>query len=178
MMSFGQHFKDATTIRLEQNYRSTKTILAAANAVIAHNEHRFGKELWTDNEQDGTIFVYNAFNEQDEAQFIVSKAEQLINEQLEAPKNIAILYRSNAQSRTLEEQLNQHQIPYRVYGGLRFFDRAEIKDALAYIRLSLNPNDDSAIERIINTPLEALARSRWIKYDIMRNIIRCLCGKL
>lgn len=152
MMSFGQHFKDATTIRLEQNYRSTKTILAAANAVIAHNEHRFGKELWTDNEQDGTIFVYNAFNEQDEAQFIVSKAEQLINEQLEAPKNIAILYRSNTQSRTLEEQLNQHQIPYRVYGGLRFFDRAEIKDALAYIRLSLNPNDDSAIERIINTP--------------------------
>lgn len=152
MMSFEKHFQDVTTIRLEQNYRSTKTILAAANAVIANNENRLGKELWTDNSSDTKIMVYNAFNEQDEAHFIVSKIEQIIHQNTENPRDIAILYRSNAQSRTLEEHLNQHQIPYRVYGGLRFFDRAEIKDALAYIRLSLNPQDDSAIERIINTP--------------------------
>ena len=148
---FLRDFPQAKTIRLEQNYRSTGTILAAANAVIAHNPDRLGKQLWTAGDSGEPIALYAAYNEQDEARYVIER----IREGLRAgakPSDMAILYRSNAQSRNFEEQLVQHEIPYRIYGGLRYFDRAEIKDALAYLRLVANRHDDAAFERAVNTP--------------------------
>lgn len=142
-------------IRLEQNYRSTQTILDAANAVIAHNEKRLGKNLWSEGERGRPIQLYSAFNELDEARFVVSRIESLMHKGYKAD-HIAILYRANAQSRVFEEALMQERIPYRVYGGLRFFDRAEIKNALAYARFVMNPNDDTAFERIINLPARGI----------------------
>jgi DNA helicase-2/ATP-dependent DNA helicase PcrA len=148
---FLRDFPSAKTIRLEQNYRSTGNILAAANAVIAHNPDRLGKELWTDGAAGDPIEVYSAYNEQDEARYVIEQIRAFVNEG-GTPSDISILYRSNAQSRNFEEQLIQHDIAYRVYGGLRFFDRAEIKDALAYLRLVGNRHDDAAFERAVNTP--------------------------
>jgi DNA helicase-2/ATP-dependent DNA helicase PcrA len=151
MREFERHFPAVKVIRLEQNYRSTGTILAAANALIANNRERLGKNLWSDAGQGEPIRLYAAYNEQDEARFVV--------EQIEAwaaagnPRSeTAILYRSNAQSRAFEEQLMARRIKYRVYGGQRFFDRAEIRDALAYLRLIANPADDTAFERVVNQP--------------------------
>jgi DNA helicase-2/ATP-dependent DNA helicase PcrA len=148
---FLRDFPSAKTIRLEQNYRSTGNILAAANAVIAHNPDRLGKQLWTAGDAGAPIELYAAYNEQDEARYVIER----IREHLRAhakPSDHAILYRSNAQSRTFEEQLIQHDIAYRVYGGLRYFDRAEVKDLLAYLRLTANRHDDAAFERAVNTP--------------------------
>jgi DNA helicase-2/ATP-dependent DNA helicase PcrA len=148
---FLRDFPSAKTIRLEQNYRSTGNILAAANAVIAHNPDRLGKELWTSGAAGTPIEVYAAYNEQDEARYVIDRIREYIVGDQNA-SDIAILYRSNAQSRNFEEQLIQHDIAYRVYGGLRYFDRAEIKDALAYLRLVANRHDDAAFERAVNTP--------------------------
>src|SRR6185312_2139255 len=150
-----QHFLDdfpgAKTIRLEQNYRSTGNILNAANAIIANNPQRLGKKLWTAGEAGAAIALYAAYNEQDEARFVVERIREHVQRGGKA-SDCAILYRSNAQSRNFEEQLIQHDIRYRVYGGQRFFDRAEIKDALAYLRLVANRHDDAAFERAVNTP--------------------------
>ena len=147
---FLRDFPNAKTIRLEQNYRSTANILGAANAVIAHNPSRLGTQLWTADGSGAPIEVYAAYNEQDEARFVVERIREYIREH--RASDAAILYRSNAQSRNFEEQLVQHRIAYRVYGGQRFFDRAEIKDALAYLRLIANRHDDAAFERVVNTP--------------------------
>ncbi len=144
-------FKDIVTIRLEQNYRSTSTILAAANALIANNESRLGKELWTQGVQGERLTLYGAFNEIDEARFVVERIRQWIRGG-GSYDEVAILYRSNAQSRVLEQSLRQMNMPYRIFGGLRFFDRAEVKDVLAYLRLLVNCNDDTAFERVINLP--------------------------
>ncbi|MEI7036666.1 3'-5' exonuclease [Fulvimonas yonginensis] len=151
MQQFLRDFPGARTIKLEQNYRSTATILKAANAVIARNGSRLGKQLWTAGEAGERIALYAAYNEQDEARFVIERIREYIAEHGNA-KDCAILYRSNAQSRNFEEQLIQRDIPYRVYGGLRFFERAEIKDALAYLRLTANRHDDAAFERAVNTP--------------------------
>lgn len=149
--SFNKDFQKAETIRLEQNYRSTQHILQAANALIQNNEERLGKELWTDSKSGDKITLYGGFNELDEARFIVEKIKQWLQEG-GATGEIAILYRSNAQSRVLEQALRQNSLPYKIYGGLRFFDRAEIRDALAYLRLLVNLNDDTAFDRVINVP--------------------------
>ncbi|WP_266159820.1 3'-5' exonuclease, partial [Dyella silvatica] len=151
VQQFLRDFPGAKTIKLEQNYRSTSTILKAANSVIARNGGRLGKQLWTDGGDGERIALYAAYNEQDEARFVIERIREYIAEHGHA-KDCAILYRSNAQSRNFEEQLTQRSIPYRVYGGLRFFERAEIKDALAYLRLSANRHDDAAFERAVNTP--------------------------
>ncbi|MBU6247450.1 MAG: DNA helicase II [Xanthomonadaceae bacterium] len=151
VQQFLKDFPGARTIKLEQNYRSTATILKAANAVIARNGGRLGKQLWTDGDAGERIALYAAYNEQDEARFVIERIREYIDEHGDA-KDCAILYRSNAQSRNFEEQLSQRNIPYRVYGGLRFFERAEIKDALAYLRLTANRHDDAAFERAVNTP--------------------------
>jgi len=148
---FVRDFPDVATVKLEQNYRSTATILDAANAVIANNDERMGKKLWTAGEKGQPITLYAAFNEQDEARFVVEQIEQWLGGGRRADE-AAILYRTTAQSRLFEERLLRASIPYRVYGGLRFFERAEVKDALAYLRLIQNPNDDAAVERVINTP--------------------------
>ena len=152
---FERDFHDTKVVRLEQNYRSTTTILNAANAVISYNEGRMGKTLWTAGEEGEPIKLYAAFNEVDEARFTVGRIQDWV-EQGNLRSEVAILYRSNAQSRSFEEALFNQNIPYRVYGGLRFFERAEIKDALAYLRLILNPDDDTSFERIVNVPTRGI----------------------
>jgi DNA helicase-2/ATP-dependent DNA helicase PcrA len=152
---FRKDLRDVQLIRLEQNYRSTATILNAANALIDHNSDRLGKELWTDGAQGEPIRLYGAFNELEEARFVVEQIRQWVNEGHRRDET-AVLYRSNAQSRVLEEALIQAQMPYRIYGGLRFFERQEIKDALAYMRLLANRHDDASFERAVNTPTRGI----------------------
>ncbi|HRO63365.1 DNA helicase II [Thermomonas sp.] len=151
----GQTGAGVRTIRLEQNYRSTSTILDAANAVIAHNEDRLGKKLWTDAGAGEPIDLFHAYSEVDEAEYVIDRIAQWVREGGRFG-DAAILYRSNAQSRAFEEVLVARQIPYRVYGGVRFFERAEVKDALAYLRLIANRDDDAAFERAVNTPTRGI----------------------
>ncbi|MGN6329296.1 MAG: DNA helicase II [Rhodanobacter sp.] len=155
VQQFLRDFPGARTIKLEQNYRSTSTILKAANSVIQRNGSRLGKQLWTAGDEGERIALYAAYNEQDEARFVIERIREFIAEHGDA-KDCAILYRSNAQSRNFEEQLVQRGIAYRVYGGQRFFDRAEVKDALAYLRLTANRHDDAAFERAVNTPARGI----------------------
>jgi DNA helicase-2/ATP-dependent DNA helicase PcrA len=152
---FQQHYPNHQVIKLEQNYRSTGHILNAANQLIAHNEYRMGKQLWTDTGSGELISLYTAFNEQDEAFFVVEQIKKW-REEGKIGQDVAILYRSNAQSRLFEERLMTAGIPYRVYGGLRFFERAEIKNALAYLRLMSNRHDDPSFERVINFPTRGI----------------------
>jgi DNA helicase-2/ATP-dependent DNA helicase PcrA len=152
---FSNDFRDTQIIRLEQNYRSTATILDAANALITQNESRMGKDLWTDGAVGEKILSFSAFNELEEARFVGERIVMEINNG-RSPTEMAILYRSNAQSRLLEEALLRNGIAYRIYGGVRFFERAEIKDALAYLRLIANPDDDTAFERVINFPTRGI----------------------
>ena len=152
---FQRHFPCVEIIRLEQNYRSTTTILSAANALIDNNSDRMGKKLWSSGADGNPILFYHAFDERDEARFVMDKIKMYV-EQGNARNDVAILYRSNAQSRTFEEQFVNEGIPYRVYGGMRFFERAEIKNALAYLRLMDNPSDDASFERVVNTPTRGI----------------------
>ena len=152
---FQRDFPNATVVKLEQNYRSTATILNAANAVIANNAERMGKNLWTDGAEGEPIRLYAAYNERDEADFVIGRLRDWID-QGNLRADAAVLYRSNAQSRVLEEGLINAGIPYRVYGGLRFFERAEIKDALAYLRLISHREDDASFERIVNRPTRGI----------------------
>jgi DNA helicase-2/ATP-dependent DNA helicase PcrA len=166
-----QHFHReyrATLYKLEQNYRSTQVILTAANAVIAKNTDRMGKELWTAVKGGEPIRVYAAFNERDEADFVIDRIREHQARGLPLAA-AAVLYRSNAQSRTFEEALMAARIPYRVYGGLRFFERAEIKDALSYLRLTQSRDDDIAFERVVNLPPRGIGASTL---DLIRNDAR------
>lgn len=155
IQQFSKHFSNTDVVRLEQNYRSTGNILEAANTLIANNEGRLGKELWTDAGQGEKINRYIAFDERDEARFVIGRIQQWV-EQGGSRSECAILYRSNAQSRTFEEQLITQAMPYRVYGGLRFFERAEIKDALAYMRLISHRDDNASFERAVNQPTRGI----------------------
>ncbi|MFQ3788688.1 DNA helicase II [Halomonas sp. A29] len=148
---FEREFTETKTVRLEQNYRSTSAILDAANALISHNAERMGKELWTAGARGEPISVYAGFNDLDEARFIVDTIKEKVDEGYRR-RDVAILYRSNAQSRVLEEILIRQGMPYRIYGGHRFYERLEIKNALAYLRLLLNRDDDASLERIVNVP--------------------------
>jgi len=152
---FTKDFSPVSVIRLEQNYRSTSTILQAANTLIANNRERMGKSLWTTGQEGEKIQLYAAFNELEEAIFVRDQIQQAIQAGHQ-PQDIAILYRSNAQSRILEEALLRAGIAYRIHGGMRFFERAEIKDALAYLRLLVNPQDDAALERAIHVPARGI----------------------
>jgi DNA helicase-2/ATP-dependent DNA helicase PcrA len=155
LQHFRRDFPAASLHRLEQNYRSSGAILQAANALIAHNSGRLGKNLWTSGEHGEKIHLYAAFNERDEADFVVQRIRAW-ERTGGARRDVAILYRSNAQSRVFEEALLSARMPYRVYGGLRFFERAEIKDALAYLRLIANRRDDSSFERVVNLPTRGI----------------------
>jgi ATP-dependent DNA helicase UvrD/PcrA len=155
MQAFERDFKETKLLKLEQNYRSTATILKAANKLIANNNARLGKELWTEGEDGEPIGIYMAYNETDEARYVVDRIKTA-PEQGKAFADYAILYRVSAQSRVLEEALMQSRIPYRVYGGMRFYERAEIKDALAYVRLARFQEDDASFERIVNTPTRGI----------------------
>ncbi|EZH76425.1 DNA-dependent helicase II [Ectopseudomonas composti] len=156
IQQFDSDFADAEIIRLEQNYRSTANILNAANALIANNQGRLGKELRTDVGDGEPLTLYAAFNEHDEARYVVETIEDSLRKDGLKRSEIAILYRSNAQSRVLEEALLREKIPYRIYGGQRFFERAEIKNAMAYLRLLDGRGNDAALERIINVPARGI----------------------
>ncbi len=155
MQRFLRDFDGARTLRLEQNYRSTATILSAANAIIAHNPERLGKNLWTEDGGGEPIELFAAHSELDEAEFVAARVQSWVNQGGRHDDN-AVLYRSNAQSRVFEEVLRRQGIPYRVYGGMRFFERAEVKDALAYLRLIAFRDDDAAFERVVNTPARGI----------------------
>jgi DNA helicase II / ATP-dependent DNA helicase PcrA len=155
LQAFRRDYPGAQLFRLEQNYRSTGTILDAANGLIAHNASRLGKKLWTSGTRGESIHLYSAFNERDEAEFVTHRIREHLAQGMQR-REIAILYRSNAQSRVFEEAFLSARIPYRVYGGLRFFERAEIKDALAYLRLMANRRDDASFERVVNLPPRGL----------------------
>ncbi|MDD2768162.1 MAG: DNA helicase II [Methylococcus sp.] len=165
---FRQDYPRHRMVRLEQNYRSTGNILSAANTLIARNEGRLGKNLWTQDGAGEPISVYAAFNEQEEAYFVVERIRRWVAEGGRR-SDAAILYRSNAQSRQFEEKLLALGIPYRVYGGQRFFERAEIKDALAYLRLIANRHDDPGFERVINTPTRGIGAKTL---DLIRELAR------
>ncbi|QLD32493.1 DNA helicase II [Mannheimia varigena] len=165
---FLKDYDNAQTIRLEQNYRSTGNILSCANALIANNDNRLGKNLWTDSGDGEPVDIYCAFNELDEARFVASQIKQWKEDEGDLAE-CAVLYRSNSQSRVIEEALIQANIPYRIYGGMRFFERQEIKDALAYLRLIANRQDDAAFERVINTPTRGIG-DRTL--DTLRQITR------
>ena len=156
IQSFQRDYPGTRVVRLEQNYRSTGNILAAANALIAHNPTRLGKNLWTEDSEGEPIRRYTAYNEIDEARFVVARIRRYIEQEGYRRDECAILYRTTAQSRLFEESLIQSAVPYRVYGGLRFFERAEIRDALAYLRLVANPDDDAAFERVVTTPTRGI----------------------
>ena len=159
MRDFETDFHIQHIVKLEENYRSHSNILDAANAIISHNKNRLGKNLWTSTGAGEPVRVYQAYNDNDEANFIVDEIKMLHAEGMSLGE-IALLYRSNAQSRVLEHALFSANLPYRVYGGLRFFERAEIKHALAYMRLIANANDDTALLRVINFPTRGIgARS-------------------
>jgi len=165
---FQKDYPEHKLVKLEQNYRSTSTILKAANALIVNNEGRMGKELWTDGEDGDPISLYSGFNDQDEARFVVDRIKEWASSG-HARAEAAILYRSNAQSRLFEEYLMAAGVPYRVYGGQRFFERLEIKNALAYLQLATHHENDAAFERIVNTPTRGLG-TRTL--DIIRGVAR------
>jgi DNA helicase II / ATP-dependent DNA helicase PcrA len=168
LQQFRRDYPQAQLFRLEQNYRSTATILEAANGLIAHNASRLGKKLWTAGARGEPIRLYAAFNERDEAEFVTHRIrERVAHGGLR--REVAILYRSNAQSRVFEEAFLSARVPYRVYGGLRFFERAEIKDALAYLRLISNRNDDASFERVVNLPTRGVGAK---SLDIIREAAR------
>ncbi len=157
ILEFEQHFPTAKVILLEQNYRSTQTILDAADAIIQHNVNQKKKKLWTSNAGGERIFYYQAFDGDGEGRFVASKIEE--HQRRNANDRIAILYRTNAQSRVFEESLRRMRIDYNIVGGFSFYERAEIKDVIAYLKLALNPSDDIALLRVINTPVRGLGKS-------------------
>jgi DNA helicase-2/ATP-dependent DNA helicase PcrA len=168
IQSFEQDYQDAHTVRLEQNYRSTANILEAANAVIQNNLGRLGKDLWTDGDRGEPIRLYAGFNEQDESRYIADEMKRLIESGIN-PTEIALLYRSNAQSRVLEESLIHLQVPYRIYGGVRFYERMEIRNSVAYLRLVLNRQDDASMERIMNVPPRGIGNKT---FETLRTLAR------
>lgn len=157
ILDFEKDFPDAVVIKLEQNYRSTANILDAANQVIAHNVGRKEKLLWTEDEAGEKIRFFNAGDEREEASWVCERIRQ---RHREIPySGFAVLYRTHAQSRVIEEMLVRAAIPYKVFGGTRFYDRKEVKDALAYLRLVCNLSDDVSLKRIINVPRRAIGEA-------------------
>ena len=165
---FRRDYPAAALYKLEQNYRSTGTILKAANALISNNAGRLGKNLWTSGEDGERVKLYAAFNERDEADFVVNRIREWVDRG-GARREVAVLYRSNAQSRVFEEAFLNARMPYRVYGGLRFFERAEIKDALAYLRLVASRADDTSFERVVNLPTRGIGAKTL---DTLRDMAR------
>jgi DNA helicase-2/ATP-dependent DNA helicase PcrA len=168
LQQFRRDYPQSRLFRLEQNYRSSGTILEAANGLIAHNSSRLGKKLWTSGARGEPIHLYTAFNERDEAEFVSHRIREYVAHG-GLRREVAILYRSNAQSRVFEEAFLSLRIPYRVYGGLRFFERAEIKDALAYLRLIANRRDDASFERVVNLPTRGIGAKSM---DVLREYAR------
>lgn len=152
VVRFREDFPDARIILLEKNYRSTQTILDAAQSIISHNPHRIPKKLYTERGKGLPIIVYEAYDEAEEGEFVVREIKRLVDNKLYSPGDFAVMYRTNAQSRIVEEAFIRHNMPYKLVGAIRFYERKEIKDVIAYLRLILNPMDDISLQRIINVP--------------------------
>jgi DNA helicase-2/ATP-dependent DNA helicase PcrA len=173
ILSFEKDYPDARIAYLEQNYRSTKTILDAASSIISVNSRRKPKRLWTENESGVPISVIEAYNEDEEAQFVISEIARLVEQDLVTPGGCAVMYRVNAQSRALEEAFMRYGVPYKLVGGIRFYQRREIKDVIAYLRLIQNPSDSISLARIINVPGRGIGQrtlaelSGWAKNQDM-----------
>ena len=159
ILNFEKDFPGTRIIKLEQNYRCTGNILKAANAVIKHNENKYEKKLWTENEEGSLPCLYQAEDEYDEANYIIEQIEHLKTEEYLKPKDFAILYRMNAQSRAIEDILRRENIPYKIVGGVKFYERKEIKDVIAYLRLIQNPSDNISLRRIINEPKRGIGKT-------------------
>ena len=157
-----KEFKKVSVVKLEQNYRSTSKILSAANALIDNNADRLGKNLWTDELEGENLILYQAFNEQEEARFVAGVIKDWM-EKGELYQDAAVLYRSNAQSRAIEEALLRVSIPYRIYGGLRFYDRLEIKNAISYLKVIFNNSDNPSFERSISNPTRGVGQKTLAK---------------
>lgn len=166
ILNFEKDYPAAKVIKLEQNYRSTRNILGAAGAVVARNLGRKPKELWTQKRGGDKILCYKAFDEKDEARYICRTIQQEVDEGRNL-RQIAVLYRTNAQSRALEDALRNHGVPYRIFGGLRFYDRKEIKDIIAYLRVLQNPADIVSLRRIINVPSRGIGDTTISKLERM-----------
>ncbi|MFA9558416.1 DNA helicase PcrA [Evansella sp. AB-rgal1] len=165
ILSFENDYPNVNVIMLEQNYRSTKTILQAANQVIENNMNRKPKKLWTENDEGDKIVYYEADSEHDEGRFVIGKVKDAIDSGRHRPSEIAVLYRTNAQSRVIEEMFVKSSLPYTIVGGTKFYDRKEIKDLLAYLRLVANPNDDISLRRIINVPRRGIGATTLEKIE-------------
>src|SRR5690606_34731639 len=159
ILSFEKDYPNAKVVLLEQNYRSTKSILKAANYVIEHNTSRKPKKLWTENDDGNKIKYYRADTEREEGLYVAQQIEQLIQEKRFRYSDFAILYRTNAQSRAIEETFMKASIPYQMVGGTKFYDRKEIKDMLAYLRLIVNPDDDISFVRVVNEPKRGIGKT-------------------
>ena len=169
ILNFQRDYPDAELYRLEQNYRSTKTIVNAANSIIEHNQSKIDKVVWTANEEGSKIKVNRLLTDGDEGRFVASSIfENKMNKQYKN-SDFAVLYRTNAQSRAIEDALRKKDIPYRIYGGLSFYQRKEIKDVLSYLRLIINPADEEALKRIINFPARGIGQTTLDKLIIAAN---------
>mgnify|MGYP005833847793 CR=1 FL=1 len=173
ILDFEKEFRDAAVIKLEQNYRSTQTILDAANEVIKNNMGRKNKKLWTDNKEGNKIIRFEGNNEHEEAMFVANEIKKLTSDENRQYKDFAVLYRINAQSRVLEDMLMRDGIPYKIVGGLRFYDRKEIKDVIAYLRVIQNPSDNISLKRIINVPKRGIGDSTVDKAEVIANQRGC-----
>ena len=167
ILNFEQDFPGTRIIKLEQNYRCTGNILKAANAVIKHNENKYEKKLWTQNEEGSLPALYQAEDEYDEARYIVEQIQHLKTQEYLKPKDFTILYRMNAQSRAIEDILRREDIAYKVVGGVKFYERKEIKDAIAYLRLIQNPSDNLSLKRIINEPKRGIGKTSLDNISIL-----------
>jgi len=159
ILNFQRDYDDAAVYRLEQNYRSSKTIVQAANAVIAHNQNRLEKNVWTDNPEGHKIILHRSPTDGEEGRYVAGDIFERAMQTQQGYENYAILYRTNAQSRAMEDALRKRNIPYRVYGGVSFYQRKEIKDVLAYLRLLINPNDEESLKRVINYPMRGIGQT-------------------
>ena len=170
ILSFEEDYPNAKVILLEQNYRSTKKILQAANTVIENNQSRKPKDLWTENDDGTEIKLFKALDERDEARYVIDQVQELNRTQGTRYKEMAILYRTNAQSRAVEDVLVKSDIPYQIVGGTKFYDRKEIKDLLAYLRLITNPHDDISFQRVVNVPKRGIGKTSMEKLQMHAEI--------
>ena len=169
ILNFKADYPDFKSYKLEQNYRSTTTIVETANSLIQHNENQIPKEVWTENEEGEKIIICKCGSDNDEGRLVANTIFEIKMQEYAQPKDFAILYRTNAQSRALEESLRKQNIPYKIYGGLSFYQRKEIKDILAYCRLTVNPNDEEALKRVINYPGRGIGNTTLQKLVVYAN---------
>jgi DNA helicase-2/ATP-dependent DNA helicase PcrA len=170
ILRFDRDFHDAKVIKLEQNYRSTQTILDAAYSVVKNNRGRKDKKLWTENPEGDMIHLFEAMNEQEEAVFVADKVLAAVQTKKRNLADFAVLYRTNAQSRTLEEVFNNYRVPYKIIGGVRFYERREIKDLVCYLRLVHNPYDSVSLRRVINVPARGIGAGTWQKIELKAQV--------